>query len=367
MQGNATDAESEEVGLTLGRRYFDIFFDAAAFSDACMQRISSKIFAKYDEATSQRLVSFFWNDEFLNRFYEASKARSTSLACDVSCFLALERRPLPSMAMHDLVFRDRDNLRAPNNVFLLARTLISRQSIGPDQLSSLVSAADSLTEGTIKFLYLLASADYIQSVFRQEVDPPQICIREKCVAVAPVTDIANCQKFYEEAAVVDSLDRGVALKFWMMKSSQDVAQQCVRSSLRGSPAAEMRTGVASAIQLFVFNPELQVNDLVNNFARGVFREFDFINEDISRLSNLDLSRLGGVSLSFARWILDQLESDPTAVSLINASDTLRTLLWAAPQSRARLELLLCRRPAVLGRPDCDRGDIYLRAMSQSRL
>src|SRR6266568_2366454 len=141
IDGSATDAESDEVGSVLGKRFYSLQFDASILSDMCIKKIASNIFGAYDEITSLQLVSFFWNETFLGRLHEVSLARPSDLSCDLSCLLGIVRRPLPSIALHDRVARDVGSLATPKNAFLWARTLFVRQRLEPDRISKLLDLA----------------------------------------------------------------------------------------------------------------------------------------------------------------------------------------------------------------------------------
>jgi hypothetical protein len=110
---------------------------------------------------------------------------------------------------------------------------------------------------------------------------------------------------------------------------------------------------------------MNLNDIINDFRAGMFKKFDFIDADVSRLANLRLSNVGSLSSSFTRRILDQLDTAPsTFLAAVSAATAIDTLLRTAPWAGAHYTYLLCRSAAVSS-ADCNRRSIYLREIAKS--
>ena len=194
IDGTADEADAEAVGLTLGRRFAELRFDAGIFSDACADKILPHTFGTYDEVTSLKLVAFFWSDAFLGRLLEMSIAKPAGLSCNLSCLLSLDRRLVPTLSLFAAVMRDRPGLSLPDNLFLPARTLLTGRNIGPERISALLGSVEdaSVREDVIRVLYWLADPVFIRGTFQQSADPARVCVAEGCIAVAAGIDPANC-------------------------------------------------------------------------------------------------------------------------------------------------------------------------------
>ena len=120
-----------------------------------------------------------------------------------------------------------------------------------------------------------------------------------------------------------------------MNAGKALLQDCVRRTL-AQPIQEFGPKIrAYATAMSVFDPGLDVGDIVNGFRNGEFKDLDFIDQDISLLSNIEFSRINSMSSSFASRIVDQLELDPPAVATIpptKAPSTSSAILRAAPGS-----------------------------------
>jgi hypothetical protein len=368
IEGSASDREAEQVGLILGQRYYDLFFDPGILSEVCVNKIVPHAFVTYDEPTSLKLVLFFWNDAFLSRLYQVSLSNSEQLSCDLSCLLGLERRLLPSLSLFDELARDAARVPAPKNAFLLARSLFLEQRASPEQISKLLDKIEdsNLRNDVIRYLYLLASAENVRNTFEQTNDPPQICVMEKCVEITKIEGASNCGDFNAKVVALKMLADMIALKSWVLNEGHNVVEDCVVEALHEPLEKIGETSISHVFELFVFDPGLQFTDVVADFKADVFRTFDFLNQDISRLSNLDLGKMQASSGSFARRVVPQLEMHPEAVSLFDdpAHDAVKNLLTLS-SSGARFQLLLCKHNRSPNKAGCDRQEIYLEAMERS--
>jgi hypothetical protein len=368
IYGTASDADAEEVGLTLGRRFPALKFDASIFSDACANKILARTFGAYDEITSLKVVGFFWRDAFLSRLLEVSLSTPGSLSCNLSCLLSRDPMPLPTLSLFQAVIRDLPRLSPPDNIFLPAKALFTAQKIAPERMSELLGsiANISLRDNVIRVLYWLSDANFIRNTFRDGTDPAQICLAEKCIAIAPANNPTNCDEIYRSvtsARRLGGLGPIVALKFWAMNSGKDLVQDCVRRVLAEPVEQAGPKIIVFASGLFVFDPSLNAADVVNNFKSGVFKDFSFMDKDISELSNIEVSRIRTMSSSFARRMVDQLAVDPAALRAVSDNQKARDLIEQSP-SGARFKLLLCERNVLPISASCSREGIYLAAIRE---
>ncbi len=363
ISGSQTASEAEQVGQTLTKRYYNLFFDSSIFSTACAAAIARNTFGNYGEAASLQLVSFFWNEAFFNRLYEIS-TNASHPNCALSCLLQIDHRPLPDLSLFDRLIDDIHGSPASVAPFLIARSLANK-GIDPDQLGRFLDRSGALEQKVLERLFLLADSEDIRKEFHEESDPHRICTLDRCVPVDRIHDINDCETFdHDVQAVGKNIERAIAVKSWTFYEGQKFIRNCVERSLRGPLETMGQTSVASVYALSLFNPEIQLSDLVNGFRAGTFIDFDFIDRDISRLSNLSLPRLQSLSSSFARRILDQLDT-PSAVAAVAGVKPLDALLRTSPWVAARYEYLVCRNQNPSLNIACNRRAIYLSAILHS--
>jgi hypothetical protein len=365
VNGDATLAEAERVGQAIAKRVYRLSFDSSIFSADCAEQISRFLFSTYDENASLRLVRFFWSDPLLDRLRAVSFSAPDKLQCNFVCLLALDRRPLPTDLMFQRVLRGTSSLDRSSQTFLLARTLfvdhkMSARDIGR---SLRLTTKQELRAEIVKFLYVLGSSTFIKSVFDDRGGTT--CIAGICIDIGTVDRIADCNSLNAKIISEKNLDGIVALKHWALTNGEETVQRCLEGALHHWQDPVFFSRAQLIFGLCFFNPEMEFNDVVNGFVHHVFKKFDFLNSDISRLSNVDLSRIGG-SWTFIRRLVAQMPRNPNSLAFL-ASDkgAVNRSLILGSDSGARLQLLLCRYRSAGGRFKCDRRSIYLEAMSQS--
>ena len=367
IQGTASDAEAEILGLKLGEQYYDLAFDASILSSACVEIIQRKVFQNYDQATSLNLISFFWRDSFLERLHHASLDSADHLSCDLACLLAQDRRALPSLALFYQLRRDAKRVPHDKIGFLLARALFIKQPVGPRELATLVESLDAdQRPDVVRYLYLLGSASFVAKVFIGDDKTSRVCIQHHCVGLTAITEPSDCRDFLERTATFHELTDMVTWKSWILGSGQRLVQGCVRNGLQGPLEEVQSTALSVAFEFFLFDPSLRFTDIVSGFKSGLFKSFDFLNEDISQLPNLDLSKLMSASSRFGERLVDQFENDPRSLSILG--EEVRSRLGALidrSASGARIKLLLCLHHDLRRAPPCDRTEVYLSAMEKS--
>jgi hypothetical protein len=119
--------------------------------------------------------------------------------------------------------------------------------------------------------------------------------------------------------------------------------------------------------LHAFDPALQLTDIINGYKSGEFKEFEFHDHDVSRLPNIELSKIQALSSSVAQRLVDQLDASPSRVSsLSDGTHDNIGLLITGLSSGAHFELLLCRGGDLATRKTgCDKQSIYLSAIGRS--
>jgi len=368
VDGTGSDTEAQNVGLALGQRYYDLLFDASIFSEFCTARILSHTFRTYDEATSLKLVTFFWSDAFLGRLREVSLARSAQLSCDLICLLGLVRAPLPSLSLYQQLSRDLNGINSTKKPFLLARSLFVQDELQLDKITELLQSISGtdVRNGVVKYLYLLGNSEFIRKKFGKRRNKAQICLGETCVDVTSDLDIPDCEKFNAEVLSRRNLDDALALKVWVLNEGREMISRCVSEALDGPIERVEQTSAGYIFQQFIFDSSLQFNDLVNNYKSSMFKEFSFLENDISALSYLDLRKLTSVSFSFSKRIIDQLATDLSALTNTSSPFPRNTVeLLSHNPSAARLELILCQAGLSRVVPSCNRRALYLSAIDQS--
>jgi hypothetical protein len=313
-----------------------------------------------------QLVRFFWTDAFLSRLLDVSISKPDRLSCNLSCLLSLDWRPVPTLSLFPDVVRDLPRLSLPDNIFLLASALRTAQNVAPERTSTLLDSIDdvSLRENAIRVLYMLGDVNFIRHTFRER-SLDRMCVGEKCIAVGLAKNPANCEEIDEALATavsVGDFDGIVALKFWALNSGKDLLKDCVVTTL-GEPLEQAFPKIlAYTPALFIFEPSLDAGDVVDDFRAGVFKDFNFLDQDISELSNIEFSRLRMMSSVFARRIVDQLEVDPAAIATLASQGSDGLIAYSS--SGARFEFLICKHRDLSGGAACNREAIYLAAISE---
>ena len=165
ISGNETASKSEQVGRTLTKRYYNLFFNSSIFSPACAAAIARDTFGNYDELASLQLVSFFWNEAFFNRLYEIS-TNASHPNCALSCLLQIDHRPLPDLSLFDRLIDDIHGSLASDAPFLLARSLANK-GIDSDQLGRLLDRSGALEKKVLESLFVLANSEDIRKEFQE--------------------------------------------------------------------------------------------------------------------------------------------------------------------------------------------------------
>jgi len=154
----------------------------------------------------------------------------------------------------------------------------------------------------------------------------------------------------------------VALKLWSLEDGKEFVKNCVVQGLNEPLEKVRQTTIASVFSLSIFNPEIDLNDIINGFKEGLFVNFNFVDSDITLLSNLNILKLRSASSAFTRRILDQLHAS-SMVGVIAASREVDSLFKSPPWTAARYKVIVCR--SVSDDVGCDRRAIYLSEIMRS--
>jgi hypothetical protein len=368
IDGTASTEEVFEVGKFLGEHFYELRFDSGILATNCVDRISESLFSEYDANTSLKLVSFLWNKGSLGRFLRVSSENGSQLACDITCFLVMDRRPLPDLSLfHDLV-RNKSRLSTATIEFLLARSLITKQRVTPEQLADLVGSAGGgiAKDQIVKSLFLLASVEFAKATFQFKSN--QLCVLDRCVDVVDMNAGNDCGRMKELFSTPRNLDEAIGLKVWMMGAGRRALYDCTNEALR-EPLDKVESSLLRAeFDLSVFDPTLNFIDVVSALRSGAIIRTDFLDENVATLANLNLSKVQSVSWGFAEAIVSQLENEerkklpPTSIP-----PDVKALLDQTT-SASQLAVLVCRREHVSSdRPEaggaaCDPRPAYLSAM-----
>jgi len=364
MDGTNSVSEAEHVGAVLGRRFDDVRFDSSILSSKCSDNIADQLFSTYDVGTSVRLVSFLWRAPALTRFLDASIA-DQRLPCDIACFLLSNGRPLPDATLFYELLKREAPLASANRAALLARSLITRPESSPDKIAQLVGLVeDDRRTDVIKSLYLLSSAEFVNRKFRREGE--RLCLSDQCVRLGEVDLGKDCERIEERLRAPGGLDEAVGLKAWILASGRSAVYRCIDLNLR-EPLEDIQNGLVRRVfDLSIFEPFLTFPDVVSGLRSGLFKRTNFLDDNVARFTNLDLTKLRSVSSGFAEAIVSELEQAVTksGQQVPDLPANVRMLIGQTT-SAVRLDLFLCRRSVSSDVPKaCDRGQLYTSAISR---
>jgi hypothetical protein len=365
IDGTASSEDAFEVGKILGERFYDLRFDSSILSTSCVDQINVSLFGKYDDNLSLKLASFFWDTASLRSLLAKSRTAS-HLTCDITCLLAMDRRPLSDFSLfHDLVSGELRHSTASIE-FLLARSLITKAGGTPGQIDELIGSVGGniSKEQIIKNLFVLASVEFAKTLF--EFKRNQLCLLDRCIDVADVNLGDDCGKMTKSFLAPRDLDDAIGLKTWMMGGGRRAVYACTDAALRG-PVGEIQSSLLRGeFDLSAFDPALNLIDVVSAFRSGVFVKTDFLDEDILTLQNLNLTKVQSASWNFVEEIVSQMENEQRKKSqplLVSAN---AKALFSQTTSSSRLAVVLCRSEHASSNSDgsaCEARKIYMSAIT----
>lgn len=362
LDGKASADDAKIVGETIGSQGNEVTFDERVFAPSCADKIFPFLFSTYSEAVSLQLVSFFWRPEFLARLYDVSAAPTQQPTCDLTCFLLVDRRDLPDLSTFKMLEAKPLSQDFDAQALLLARTMFVSPTLDVAQVSAVVHGVldQKMRQRLILFSYFLGSAAFLNGHYHYTNDA--VCLSDICAAVEASDDNLDCTSFHGELNNAKTIERLVSLKRWVMTSGKSKVEACAVDESKTPFQAEHNSILTDLFQLSVFDTSLGLPDVENNSRSGTFKHFDFIDSDISRIDNIDFSKLNALTSSFSRRIVEQLAADPSRVSYMTTSDR-RAFPELFMQETARLRYLICTMSQTRIRGDCDLSKIYLTEIS----
>jgi hypothetical protein len=93
--------------------------------------------------------------------------------------------------------------------------------------------------------------------------------------------------------------------------------------------------------------------------------FDFVNQDISLVRNIEFQKVRGISDLFSTRLLEQLEADAEKVSLLSRLTNNVVTAFGHFQTAARFQSLLCSVRKDSLDANCNSRAVYLQMIEQS--